>query len=80
MGLSLLKILYCDEVVEIIRTKFSEEPLQHLRESVLFLLELVTDLERLPAEHLAFGTPSYRLLERAILDFLFRGSANRSCE
>ena len=79
MCLSLIKILYCDEVVSIIRVLLSDEPLMMLRESTLFLLELVTDLGRLPSDLLAFGTPAYRMLERAVLDFLFRGSANRSC-
>ena len=80
MGLSIIKILYCDDVVKIIRSLLSDEPLLSLRESVLFLLEMITDLSRLPADLVAYGTPAYQMLERAVLDFLFRGSSARSSE
>ena len=80
MGLSVLKILYCPAVIEILRKKFSNDSLFSLREKVLFLLELITDLSRLPSELFVYGTPPYRMLERAILDFLYRDCSGRESE
>ena len=59
------------------RTKLSEEPLLTLRENVLFLLDMVTDLSRYQSHVLEVGTPSYHMLERAILDSFYRGSEKR---
>ena len=78
--MSVLKILYCPAVIEILREKFSNDSLLSLREKVLFLLELITDLSRLPAGLVVYGTPAYRMLERAILDFLYRDCDGRKSE
>ena len=53
------------------RTKLSEEPLLTLRENVLFLLDMVTDLSRYQSHVLEVGTPSYHMLERAILSKIY---------
>ena len=77
IGLSVLNELYCNEVIAIVRRYLSDIPLFQLRESVLFLLEIVTDLSCLPAHLLQSGTPFLTMLQRAILDSLYFGSANR---
>ena len=64
-------------MIGILRKKFSNDSLFSLREKILFLLELITDLSRLPADLLVYGTPPYKMLERAILDSLYRGSSGR---
>ena len=77
IGLSVLNELYCNEVIAIVRRYLSDIPLFQLRESVLFLLEIVTDLSRLPAHLFQSGTPFLSMLQRAVLDSLYFGSANR---
>ena len=77
IGLSVLNELYCNEVIAIVRRYLSDIPLFQLRESVLFLLEIVTDLSRLPSHLLQSGTPFLSMLQRAILDSLYFGSSNR---
>ena len=73
----MISLLYCADVVTIVRGYLSDIPLCQLRESVLFLLEIVTDLSFLPPHLLQSGTPSCKMLQRAILDALYFGSANR---
>ena len=77
VGLSIVKLLSCREVVSIVRKYLSDSPLFQLRESVLFLLEIVTDLEDVPPHFLVSDTPSYAILDRAILDSLYFGSSSR---
>ena len=76
-GLSVIDTLYCPDVVSIVRKYLSDISLHQLRESVLFLLEIVTDLSCLPQHLLQSGTPSVEMLQRAILDSLYFGSSNR---
>ena len=76
-GLSVINILYCADVVSIVREYLSSISLRQLRESVLFLLEIVTDLSFLSPRLFRSGTPSCEMLQRAILDALYFGSASR---
>ena len=76
-GLSVLKKLYCADVVAIARKFLSDLPLLHLRESVLFLLQMITDLSYLPQSQLRSGTPLCEMLQRAFLDSLYFGSSHR---
>ena len=59
------------------RKYLSDSPLLQLRESVLFLLGIVTDLSVFPRHLLEAGTPSVEILQRAVLDSLYFGSSNR---
>ena len=77
VGLSIAKELYCGDVVAILRKFLSDSPLLQLRESVLFLLGMITDLSRFPSHLLQTGTPLYEMLQRAFLDSLYFGSSNR---
>ena len=64
-------------MVSIVRRYLSDIPLYQLRECVLFLLEIVTDLSHLPSHLLQAGTPFCEMLQRSVLDALYFGSANR---
>ena len=77
VGLSIIKELFCTDVVSILRKFLSDLPLLQLRESVLFLLGMITDLSRFPAHLLQVGTPLLEMLPRALLDSLYFGSTNR---
>lgn len=77
IGLSIIKELYCADVVALQRKFLSDLPLMHLRESVLFLLNMITDLSNLPQSQLQSGTPLCEMLQRAFLDSLYFGSSNR---
>ena len=70
-------MVYNHEVLAIVRKFFSDCPLFQLRESVLFLLGIVTDLTDISPHLLRVGTPVYEMLQRAILDSLYFGSSNR---
>ena len=80
MGLSVLKVVYNHEVLAIVRKFLSDCPLFQLRECVLFLLGIVTDLSEIPSHLLRIDTPVYEMLQRAILDSLYFGSSNRPSE
>ena len=76
-GLSLLSLVYPEELIAELRVHISSLVLKELRERVLLLMAVITDLALIPSQYLQFGTRSLTLLDFAIIDVMFGGSAAR---
>ena len=70
-------MVYPDTLVSELRPYLSGMKLMELRERVLKLLFIITDLALVPSSNLQFGAPFLSLLGYAIIDTLFDGSTNR---
>ena len=76
-GLSLLSLVYPEDLIAELRVHISSMALKELRERVLLLMAVITDLALIPSRYLQFGTQSLTLLDYAIIDIMFGGSASR---
>ena len=77
VGLSLLSLVYPKDLIAELRVHLSGFALKKLRERVLMLMAVITDLALIPSDYLQFGTQSLTLLDFAIIDIIFGGSASR---
>ena len=77
MILSLLGFVYSADFIPEIRVHLSSLPLLKLRERLLLLMAVITDLALVPSHYLQSGTPTLSLLNLAVLDILFGGSSSR---
>ena len=72
--LSLISHVFEDSFVAKYREYISGQPVEIIRELVIHLMHIITDLTSLPSHLLETGTPSISLLSEALVDFLYGGS------
>ena len=77
IGLSLLALVYPEDLISELRVHLCSFSLKDLRERVLMLMAVITDLALIPSHYLQFGTHSLTLLDFAIIDVMFGGSSAR---
>ena len=72
--LSFISHVFDDDFVTYYRHYLSTQPVDVIRELVIHLMHLITDLSQLPPQYLVSGTQTFCLVKEALLDFLFCGS------
>ena len=77
MILSVLAHVMTSDAVSVVRRYLSSLSVMALRSTMLKLLEFLTNLDRLPSDHFATGTPSLSLLQAATTDLIYGYSRRR---
>ena len=76
--LMMLDHVYPAEIISEVRNYISQLPVILLRERLVKLMYIITDLASHPSSLLAIGTPSYGIIPHSVLDLIYGGTFSRN--
>ena len=76
----MLDYVYPPHIISEVRKYISQLPVLLLRERLVKLLYVITDLASHPPSILVIGTPSYGIIPHCVLDLLYGGTFSRECK